>query len=91
MEVSNVNRTAYVVLALFLGGIGVHNFYAKRGAIGGWQLAFNVLNYVLVYGGAAANSLAVVVMGSIGSIILFLWIIVEMITVTEDGDGYRMS
>jgi predicted nucleic acid-binding Zn ribbon protein len=28
-----IDRTLYTILALFLGGIGVHNFYAGRGEI----------------------------------------------------------
>ena len=33
-----VSRTTYVILGLFLGNIGVHNFYAKRTGIGLCQL-----------------------------------------------------
>lgn len=36
----NVSKVAYVLLALFLGGLGIHNFYAGKTGLGILYLVF---------------------------------------------------
>jgi len=38
------NRTVYIILAIFLGGLGVHNFYAGRTGIGVAQLLITIFS-----------------------------------------------
>ena len=68
------NRLAYILLAIFLGCFGVHNFYAgftKKGLI---QLVLGLLSWLIL-----------------PAIILFIWIIMDIVQVTKDSDGTVMS
>jgi TM2 domain-containing membrane protein YozV len=76
----------YILLALFLGTFGVHNFYAGRIWTGVIQLAFDVLLIVgstvvtiftLGVGGFCFCSLCIVPM----------WNIIEIVLVKKDGHG----
>ncbi len=65
------NRLVYILLALFLGGLGIHNFYAgyKKKAI---------IQLLCVLPGAILF---------IPAIIEFIWVLVDICTVTKDADG----
>lgn len=63
------SRLAYILLGLFLGGLGVHNFYAGYNGKGIAQLlSFGILTPVV-----------------------WIWVIVEIITVTKDVQGVPFS
>ena len=69
------SRLAYILLAIFLGGFGVHNFYAgytKKAVI---QLLLTVL-----LGWTGVVALGVLV-----------WIIIDIIQVTADSNGVPMT
>ena len=69
------SRLAYILLAIFLGGFGIHNFYAgytKKAVI---QLLLTVLLGWTV----------------IVPVAVFVWIILDIIKVTTDADGVPMS
>ena len=69
------SRGAFIVLGLFLGCLGVHNFYAGYYGRGATQLIITlVLGWILV-----------------GFFITGIWAIVEIITVSTDGKGNAMS
>ena len=68
------SRVAYIVLALFLGGLGIHNFYAGRTGSGVCQLLLTVLLGWLV----------------IPWLVVVVWNLVEICVVTTDGNGRRM-
>ena len=68
------SRLTYVLLAFFLGMLGVHNFYAARGGTGMVQL---LLNLTLFWTGTIP-------------ILVGIWIIIEILTVSTDGHGVRM-
>jgi TM2 domain-containing membrane protein YozV len=69
------SRGVFIILGLFLGCLGVHNFYAGYYAKGAIQVAITVvLGWVIV-----------------GFVITALWALIEIITVTADADGQRMS
>ncbi len=65
------SRLAYILLGLFLGGLGIHNFYA------GYTMK-GVIQLLLVLG-----------LGWLGIplLIVFIWILVEICTVTKDAAG----
>ncbi|MDD4029230.1 MAG: TM2 domain-containing protein [Caldisericia bacterium] len=65
-------RVIYVLLALFLGCFGVHNFYAGHTNTGIKQLLITLLLGWLF---------------GIGALITFIWAIVDIIQVTHDGNG----
>ncbi len=69
------SRVAYVLLGIFLGGLGIHNFYA---------------GYV---GRAIAQLLITLFIGwlIVPLIIVFIWVIIEVIAMTHDARGVRMT
>ena len=69
------SRLAYILLAIFLGGFGVHNFYAgytKKAVI---QLLLSVL---LGWTGIAV-------------VAVVIWVILDIIQVTADANGVKMN
>ncbi|MBQ8250688.1 MAG: NINE protein [Alphaproteobacteria bacterium] len=65
------NRAVYILLALFFGGFGIHNFYAGYTGKGLTQLLLTILLFWLV----------------IPLIIVGIWVLIEIITVTKDAKG----
>lgn len=65
------SRVAYILLGLFLGGLGIHNFYAGRTAIGVVQLLITICLGWLIF--------PLFVVG--------VWVLVELIAVTRDAKG----
>lgn len=64
-------RLIYILLAIFLGGLGIHNFYAgytKKAIV---QLLCVIPGFMLVF----------------PPIIEFIWVLVDICTVTKDADG----
>jgi len=69
------SRGIYIILGLFLGLLGVHNFYAGHNSRGFVQLLITVcLGWLLV-----------------GLIITGVWVIIDLVTVTEDSRGVAFS
>jgi hypothetical protein len=66
------SRTTYIVLGIFLGMLGCHNFYAGYKGRGVAQLCLSVLTFF------------------IGSIISWVWAIVEVCTVDRDSRNVQM-
>lgn len=74
---SSVSRGTYIILGIFFGLLGIHNFYAGRNMIGFIQLFCAVFigwltGFILSFGVA-------------------VWVLVELFTVTHDGSGRQMS
>ena len=69
------SRLVYIILALFLGGFGVHNFYAgyTRNAV--IQL---LLTLLLGWTGIVA-------------LVILIWVIIDIIQVTNDASGVPMK
>lgn len=88
---STKKRTTYQLLAFFLGGLGVHNFYAGRIGVAFGQLSISVLqSFLAIYGmlvGAPAASLS----AQIISFGVLIWIWHNIFAVSEDGNGNTMS
>ncbi len=72
---STRSRIAYILLGLFLGGLGVHNFYAGYSGKGIAQLLITLLTGWLI--------LPLFAVG--------LWVIIEICTVTKDAEGLRFA
>ena len=69
------SRGAYIILGLFLGCLGIHNFYAGYYGRGAAQVIITLtLGWILI-----------------GFFITGIWALIEIITVTEDGKGNPMS
>ena len=63
------SRLAYILLGIFLGGLGVHNFYAGYTGKGVAQLLLSLLSLGFL------------------SLVVYIWVIIEIITVTKDAKG----
>lgn len=68
---SGKSRVAYVLLGVFLGGLGVHNFYA--GYVG---RAVSQLLITLLLGWLVVPAIGV-----------FIWVIIEVCTISHDSQG----
>lgn len=69
------SRLIYIILAIFLGGFGIHNFYAgytKKAII---QLLCVVPGGILV----------------IPAFIESIWVLVDICTVTKDANGKNLT
>jgi len=65
------SRVAYVLLGIFLGGLGIHNFYAGYTGKGATQILITIfLGWLLV-------PLAIV----------GIWVLIEIISETKDANG----
>jgi len=69
------SRGVYIILALFFGCLGIHNFYAGHNGRGAAQLIITILLGWLI----------------IGWVITGLWALIEAISETQDGGGQRMT
>ena len=69
------NRLAYILLGIFLGNLGIHNFYAGRTGTAVTQLLLTLFLFWTV----------VVPVG------IMIWVIVEIFTVTTDRQGRYMT
>lgn len=72
---SGKSRVAFILLGLFLGGLGIHNFYAGYSGKGITQLLLNLFLFWTI-----------IVPVAVG-----IWILVEVITVNKDAYGNRMN
>ena len=73
--VERKSRLAYILLGLFLGAFGIHNFYAGRlnRAVG--QLLITVLVGWMI----------------VPLIAVWIWCIVDICAITTDGEGIKFS
>lgn len=65
------SRLIYILLALFLGCLGIHNFYAGYNGKGIAQLLITLLLGIFI----------------IPILAVWIWVIVEMVIVTKDAQG----
>ncbi|HEY1192395.1 MAG TPA: TM2 domain-containing protein [Gemmata sp.] len=75
------SRLAYILLALFFGELGVHNFYAGRTSPGICQLVIFLVSIPLMF----------VLIGFITVFIPIVWALIEIIVVDRDGRGVPMT
>ncbi|MBE6389382.1 MAG: TM2 domain-containing protein [Lentisphaerae bacterium] len=65
------NRTTYILLGVFLGGLGIHNFYAGYFGKAIAQLLISLLTGWLI----------------LPYIAVFIWCLIEICTIDKDADG----
>jgi TM2 domain-containing membrane protein YozV len=65
------SRMAYILLGLFLGGFGIHNFYAGRIGCAVTQLLITCFLFWLI----------------VPIFIVWVWVLIEICTVRIDGKG----
>jgi TM2 domain-containing membrane protein YozV len=68
------HRLVYALLGVFLGFVGLHNFYARNWLTGLLQLLLSLATYLLDF----------------GIIVPWLWALVEAVLVRKDGNGIEM-
>ncbi len=73
--IGNKNRLTYVLLGVFLGGLGVHNFYAGYSGRGISQLLITLFLGWLI----------------LPLIVITIWVIIEVCIVQVDAQGYRFK
>jgi TM2 domain-containing membrane protein YozV/DNA-directed RNA polymerase subunit RPC12/RpoP len=69
------SRAVYILLGLFLGAFGVHNFAAGRTGPAVAQLLVTIFLFWLI----------------VPVIVIWIWVIIELCSVTRDGRGVRMT
>jgi TM2 domain-containing membrane protein YozV len=70
------SRAAYVLLGLFLGPLGIHNFYAGYAGRAVVQLLI---------------TLALGWMLGVPIVLVWIWNLIEVVAVTKDAAGYRFA
>lgn len=92
-NLSAKNRVIYIVLALFFGGLGVHNFYAGYNGRAAAQLLLSLLGLIFCLSMIPIHPCGV---ATIGMVLLFaflcflsvsIWVIVDICTVNKDANG----
>ena len=66
------SRTVYVLLGIFFGGLGIHNFYAGHRDHAVLQLVMMLTGWLLCF---------------IPWVVVCVWVWIEVFTVTHDGNG----
>ncbi len=83
--VQKKSRAVFILLGLFFGGLGIHNFYIGRTATGLWEALIGVIGAgifgVCIFNGIPYN------LGSLMLGTLTLWILWEIFTTTQDAAG----
>ncbi len=78
---SDKSRVAYILLGLFLGGLGIHNFYAGRTSPAVIQLLGTLISLATLW-----LILPIFILMGIG-----IWVLVDICTVTTDSQGKKLS
>jgi TM2 domain-containing membrane protein YozV len=82
------SRIAYVLLGVFLGAFGVHNFVAGYNRRAVTQLIVSLMCCLLVLTGFVC---CVFLPAAAGVAAMYIWAIVEVCTVSRDAEGVPMN
>ncbi|HEX2837539.1 MAG TPA: TM2 domain-containing protein [Phycisphaerales bacterium] len=77
------SRVVYILLAFFLGGLGIHNFVAGYTVRGVVQLVLSLVCAVMVF--------CTFGLSAVGLLAVFVWTIVEIVVVDKDVNGVKMN
>jgi TM2 domain-containing membrane protein YozV len=80
------SRGTYIILALFFGAIGIHNFYANQNAVGAAKIG---LFFVTLIVDASTGFYSGFFM--IALVVNAIWALVEAISTKVDGNGTQMA
>jgi len=86
------SRGIFIILGILLGTLGIHNFYAGHYARGAAQLVITTVAAVLASLGEKSGTRDADMLLIAGLLVIgiVLWIIIELITTTEDGNRNKM-
>ena len=84
------SKVAYQLLAFFIGGIGVHDFYAGHKKNGIIHLCLWIVVMFLYIVFIATHEFAFLLIELIISLANWIWALVQLFTVKNDGDGNPM-
>jgi hypothetical protein len=84
-------RVVYQLLALFFGGLGVHNFYAERIIIAVIQLIITVVGLILFNDPQIEIFIAPKIVGQCMLLFSVFVPLIEIFAVKKDGKGRRMG
>lgn len=65
------SRGIYIILGLFFGLLGLHNFYARR-----FGVAVSQLLVMLIFGWVI-----------VGIVVTAIWVLIELFVITKDGEA----
>ncbi len=87
LKTSEKSRGIYIILGLFFGLFGVHNFYAGHMVRGGFELIVSIIltGTEVAYNYNVTNPFFLTF-----SILYFAYIILEVFVESTDGDGNKM-
>ena len=91
LPVGDKEQSAYCVLALFLGLLGAHNFYAKRYIRASIQLLLTLIwiTLIILFGRTAFYLLIAPIVGPAS--ICYIWAIVEIFAIKTYGTGKALN
>ena len=103
IAIGSKSRITYVVLGLFLGGLGIHDFYAKRKTTGFIHLILQIIGVVFVVLGLIQKGhcyyrgdehccflyAVYYITGLIALLINYIWLICDLCIVRKDGTGKK--
>ena len=81
------SRAIYIVLALFLGGWGIHDFYRGANSSGLAILVFNMIGCGLLIAGVAGGDLFFLPLAIVIGVNIRIWY--EIFTVKADGNNVQ--
>lgn len=82
VPVARCSRLVYIVLAIVLGWLGIHNFVAGYSNRAAWQLALGLTGLILSFCTFGISTLLCIAAG--------IWAIIDIVQTTTDADGVRM-
>ncbi len=82
-RVPKCSRLVYILLALFLGGFGVHNFVAGHTGSAVAQVCITVSCAALIFCTFGLSAIGLVAVG--------IWVLVEIVVITSDGNGVPLN
>lgn len=75
---AQLSRVVYILLALFLGGFGIHNYYAGYSRQGGLQLAGTLLGWALT----VVFPVFILLPACVG-----VWVLIDIFSTSKDAQG----
>lgn len=78
------SRLVYIVLAIFLGWLGIHNFVAGLTGRGWTQLIISIVGIVLGFCTFGVTTV-------IAILITFVWSLIDIVTIKSDARGIAMN
>lgn len=85
--VAQKSRRTYILLGIFLGGLGIHNFYAGRKKPARIQLVLWLFFFITFLQSGASGNAEVALLSQLVVWGVWIWAFIELFTVKKDGQG----